>query len=490
MLHELRRLMKETAIYGLSTIVGRLLNVLLVPLYTHAMAPAEYGLVATVFSYIAFLNVVYNHGMDFAFMRYYKQPEDEQAGKAVFTTALLSHLFWPLLLTLAIWRFAGPLALASGVPESLADVIKYSAFILYFDAVALVPFAHLRMRERAWTYAGVKVLNISLNLALNYLFLFRWGLGIRGVFLASLITSALTLALLLPVILEQVTRRLEPGLYKNLLRFGLPIMPAGIASMMVQVIDRPILKVLTSDAVVGIYQANYRMAIFMQLVINMFDTAWRPFFLTRANKPGAPDVFARVLSYFTAGSVFACLAVSLFVPLLVALPLGHGRTLITQAYWSGLPLVPIVALGYVFNGMYVNLLAPVTLAKKTERVAYATAIGALVNVGTNLLWIPRWGMMGAAAATLAAYAAMAGTLYLLGRELYPIPYERGRLALAFGAGLLGAAAARALGLTMAPDRPLARLAALAVFPAFLLAAGFLSADERAAIREKLSAIFG
>ena len=478
--------MKETAIYGLSTIVGRLLNVLLVPLYTHAMAPAEYGLVATVFSYIAFLNVVYSHGMDFAFMRYYKEPKGDEGDKVVFSTALASLVFWPLLVTLLIMKFAAPLAVAAGVTAAMADMIAVSGWIMFFDAVALVPFAHLRMREHAWAYAGIKFLNIVVNLSLNWLFLIRWRLGMRGVFYASLATSALTLVLLLPVLVDQARPRFDGPLYKSLLRFALPIMPAGIASMMVQVIDRPILQHVTkNDAVVGIYQANYRMAIFMQLVINMFDTAWRPFFLQRANKEGAPQVFARVLSYFTAGCLFACLFVSLFVPLVVAFPLGHGRTLITQAYWSGLPLVPIVALGYVFNGIYVNLLAPVTLAKRTERVAYATALGALVNVGANLLWIPRWGMMGAASATLAAYAAMAGALYLLGRGLYPVPYERGRLSLVLGGGLLSFGAARAFGLTMQPDRPLARLAALAVFPAFLLAAGFLDASERAAIRAKL-----
>jgi O-antigen/teichoic acid export membrane protein len=485
MLHELRRLMRETAIYGLSTIVGRLLNVLLVPLYTHAMAPAEYGLVATVFSYVAFLNMLYSHGMDFAFMRFYKEPEDNEAGRVVFSTALASLTFWPLVVSLAIQAGAAPLALAAGVPMALSDVVRYCAWIMFFDAVALVPFAHLRMRQKAGAFAGIKVVNIALNLALNYVFLIRMGLGVRGVFLASLVTSVVTLAILTPVIWEQFRPRFDGKLYSELLRFALPIMPAGLASMMVQVIDRPILKALTSDAVVGVYQANYRLAIFMQLVVNMFDAAWRPFFLQRAAKPGAPEVYARVLSYFVAGAGFMCLAVSLFVPLIAAFPVGHGRTLIHPSYWGGLSLVPVVAVGYIFNGIYVNMLAPVTIAKRSERVAYATALGAAVNIGTNLLWIPRWGMLGAAWATLAAYAAMAAALYLMGRSLYPIPYERGRLGLSAAAALAVFCAARLLGLTMQPDRFLARLAALAVFPAALLAAGFLDADERAALRRKL-----
>lgn len=485
MLQELKRLMRETAVYGLSTVVGRLLNLLLLPLYTHALPPAEYGLVATVFSYIAFLTVLYGHGMDFAFMRHCKEEAGEDARRLVFSTALCSLTFWPLLISLALHFSARPLALAAGLPDRLSDVVRYAAWVLAFDAMALVPFAHLRMRHRAGAYAGVKVANIVINLALNYVFLVKMGLGARGVFLASLAASCATLMILMPVMAEEARPRFDWGLYRSMLGFALPLIPAGAASMMVQVIDRPILKALTNDAVVGVYQANYRLGIFMMMVVNMFDAAWRPFFLQRAAQPGAEKVFARVLSYFVAGSAFLFLAVTLLIPAVVALPLGHGRTLIHPAYWGGLALVPVVTLGYLFNGVYVNMLPCVTLAKRSDLVAYAAALGAIVNVGANFLWIPRWGMMGAAWATLAAYAAMALALHLMGRRLYPIPYETNRLAAAAATTVAVLAAARALGLSMEPDRLLARLGLLLAFPLALAALGFLDADERAALRRRL-----
>ncbi len=479
MLSELRRLLKETAVYGLSTVVGRLLNFLLLPLYTHCLAPADYGIVATLFSYIAFLNVLYGHGMDFAFMRHFKA-EGEEGEESVFSTAFWSLSGAALVFSLVLHLSAGPIARAAGLPTP--DLVRYAAWIMALDALALVPFAWLRMTHRAGLFAGLKVANIVLNLALNYVFLVRWRLGVRGVFLASLAASCMTAASLAPVIASELEPMFDRDLYRSLLRFALPLIPAGLASMMVQVIDRPILKFLTDDATVGLYQANYRLGIFMMMVVNMFDAAWRPFFLQRASKPGGEAVLGRVLTYWVVGAGALFLAVSLFIAPLVALPLLRGKPLIHPAYWGGLAIVPMVTLGYLFNGVYINLLAPVTLAKRSERVAYATALGALVNVGTNFLWIPRWGMMGAAAATLAAYAAMAVALYLMGRTLYPVAYEPGRLTHA--AALLAAVclAAHALGVGVASDRLGLRLALLAAFPLSLLLTGFLVPDEWAALK--------
>lgn len=491
MFRELKRLMRETAIYGLSRIVGRLINVLLMPLYTHALVPSEYGLVAIVFTYIAFLNVLYSHGMDFAFMRFFKPNDPGHEGKGTFSTAFWSLAGWSIAVSLLLSAAARPVATAIGLPPGLADVVHYAAWIMAFDALCLVPFAYLRMTHKATAFVGVETLNIVLNVTLNYVFLFKIPMGIRGVFLAGLITSAATFLLLLPVVLRNLVLRLDRPLYRDMLRFALPILPAGVASMMVQLVDRPLLQAIThNDALVGIYQANYRLGIFMQLIINTFDAAWRPFYLERSDDPGAPRLVGRVMTYFTTGAALLFLAVTLLVPFLVSLPLPGGRTLIHPAYWSGLSIVPIVTLGYLFNGMYYNLLAPVTIAKKTDRVTYATAIGAIVNVVTNLLWIPRWGMTGAAFATLAAYAAMALSLYLMGRKLYPVPYEAGRLALVCGVVLAVMAGAWALGLSMRADRLLPRLGLIAAFPVALLAVGFLDAEERAALSARWRATFG
>jgi len=475
MLRQLKQLGRETLVYGLSTVVGRLLNILLLPFYTHALVPAEYGLVATLFSYIAFLNILYAYGMDFAFMR-----NQDSAGKANgFSTPFLSLAATSIFFSILIYGAAGPLANAAGLPSGLEDLVRYAAWILALDALALIPFAELRLSHRAGAYAGIKVANIAINLILNYVFLVQLKMGIRGVFLANLAASSATLTLLTPVIAQKLQLAFDKGLYRSLLRFGLPLIPAGLASMMVQVIDRPILKALTDDAAVGVYQANYRLGFFMMMVVNMFDMAWRPFYLQKARDPQAKELLARVLTYFVLGGSMIVLGLSLFIADIVALPLLGGKPLIHPDYWSGLPIVPVVLLAYLFNGIYINLLAPVTLANRSEFVAYATGLGALVNVAANLFLIPRWGIMGAAAATLAAYAAMAGFLFYLGRGIYPLPYEYRRLArigICLGTFSLAAMACRPY-ISSTPSWTAFRLGLLAAMPLTLLVTGFFNEEE-------------
>ena len=474
MLGELKRLGRETMVYGLSTVVGRLLNFLLLPLYTHCLSPADYGVVATVFTYIGLCNVLYSHGMDFAFMRFSRSAGD---------TGDFSTPFWSLLTTALVFSglihlCAGPLAALALVPPELADIIRYSAWIMALDALCLVPFAELRLTHKPAAYAGIKVANIVLNITLNYVFLVKLAMGVRGVFLASLITAAATFVMVAPVLWLRLEPRFDRKLFPQLLRFALPLVPAGLASMMVQVIDRPILQRLTNDAAVGIYQANYRLGIFMMMVVNMFDAAWRPFFIQRAVEPGHREVFARVLTYFVVGASFLFLAVTFFIPDFAAFPLLRGKTLIHPAYWAGLGIVPVVTLGYLFNGIYVNLLAPVTLAKRTDLVAGATGIGAAVNVACNFLMIPHWGLMGAALATLFAYMAMAAALFLMGRRVYPLTYEYRRLGHVGACLILSLAAFLTWGRPIAPfQHVLLRLGLLASFPALLLATGFCNDEE-------------
>jgi O-antigen/teichoic acid export membrane protein len=302
------------------------------------------------------------------------------------------------------------------------------------------------------------------------------------VFLAAAAASAATLLMLAPVIVRKLDFSFDRPLYKELLRFGLPLIPAGLASMVVQVIDRPILMALTSGAAVGIYTANYKLGIFMQMVVNMFDMAWRPFILPRGDEPGVKKLIARVLTYFCAGGAFVVLAVSLFIKDLVALPLMGGKPLIHPSYWPGLPIVPVVLLGYFFNGVYYNFLAPINLAKRNDLVVIATALGAVVNVAANLLLIPRLDIMGAAWATLAAYFAMALALYALGNQVFPVEYEWPRLARLAGVFAVCGVLAR----WAADGTAATRAGVLLSLPVLLGAVGFFSPEELAAARRRLS----
>lgn len=428
MLKDLRLLGKESLVYGLSTVVARLLNFLLLPFYTHYLVPGEYGAVSTAYSYIAFLNILFLLGLDQAYLRFAAGADDARS-EATFSTVFWSTAAWAGVVAALTAAAANPLAEWGGLTVSGPSIVRCSAAIILLDSLAAPAFADLRLRHRAWAYAGIKSFNIVLSVALNVAFVGWLHLGVRGVFLAGVTSSAATLALLAPVFAQRLRRRFEEPLARALLRFGLPLVPAGLGAMVVQVADRPILLHLTDSATVGIYQANYRLGIFMMLIVSMFDQAFRPFYLERAEKPEAPALLARVLTLFLGGASWLALGLSFFLPDLIRFEFG-GRTLIHPAYWAGLPVVPVVLFAYVFHGAYVNFLAPVTIAKKTEAIAAVTAIGAAVNIVANFLLIPKWGMAGAAWATLLAYAVMAWQMRWFGKKAWPVPYEWGNCAAA------------------------------------------------------------
>ncbi len=425
MLDKIKTLGADTAVYGVSAIVGRFLNFLLVPFYTNVLATSQYGVVATVYSYIAFMNILYLYGMESAYFKYASTKEIGNE-KEIFSTPFISVLITSLLLSGFIFLESVRLAPLVEVPLQFADTIKYSALIMFFDSIGVIPFAVLRLERKVKTFAAIKVINIVINVAANVILLLVFHMGVEGIFISGVIASAASVILLLPTIFKKLGFHFRKDLYKSLLKFGLPYVPAGLAAMMVQVIDRPILLALTNESTVGIYQANYRLGIFMMLVVSMFDYAWRPFFLTHASDKNAKEMYSKILTYFVLFGSIIVLLVSLYVDDIVKIRVFH-RFIINPAYWSGLGIVPVVLIGYLFNGMYVNFMAGIYIEKKTSHLPYITGIGAAVNVVANLLMIPKYGMLGAAWATLFAYAAMALVLYFVSHRFYPVHYEYARL---------------------------------------------------------------
>ncbi|MBI4428744.1 MAG: oligosaccharide flippase family protein [Ignavibacteriales bacterium] len=412
---------KETAIYGLSTVLGRLLNFLLVPFYTNLLVPGEFGIIANVYAYIAFVVVVYGYGMEQAYMRFFSTAQSAEQ-REVFSAPFFSLVVSSVVFSSLIYVFAPAISLLIDVGKDQAGIIGYAAWIVFFDTVALIPFASFRMVHRAKTFAALKLSNIVLTLVLNVVFLVSFHMKVEGVFLANLVASVTTCVLSVWMVRPNITLRFSSARYAEILRFALPLMPAGLAGVALQVVDRPILKSLTDDATLGIYQANYRLGIFMMLVVGMFDYAWRPFFLNHANDPDAKPMFAKILTYFSAVLMSVFLFVSLFVEDLVRLQIG-GRYLLHPDYWPGLAIIPWVLFAYVFTGMYTVFVPGVYLEKKTQYVPLNSGFGAILKVVLNFSLIPVLGLMGAAQATLWAYVAMAGGMFLVSQRFYRIDFE-------------------------------------------------------------------
>jgi O-antigen/teichoic acid export membrane protein len=246
------------------------------------------------------------------------------------------------------------------------------------------------------------------------------------------------------------------------------------------VADRPIMARLGGLDMAGVYGNCYKLGIFMSLLVGMFDQAWKPFVLERAEREDVDALIARVLTYFATLACWAFLAIAFFVEPMVKAPIFAGHPLFGSAYWDGLAIVPVVTLGYLFNGLYFVMLAPLMIDKRMTSVGVATWIGALINIGVNFVMIPRWGMMGAAWATCIAYVAMAGSVWWLGARTRETPYEWGRLAvLAVWTALLWIPAAH-VGI---PARILLALA----YPVGLRVSGFLHDEELVELKALFSA---
>jgi O-antigen/teichoic acid export membrane protein len=425
MFSQIKRLGADTAVYGISTIVGRFLTFLLVPFYTNVLLPGQYGIVATVYAYIAFLNVVYSYGMEASYFRYASSLEIGDV-KDNFSTPFFSIAATAVIFSGLLYGFAASAAPLFQIDAGYYRIIRYAAGILFFDALMIVPFASMRLERKAKLFASLKIVNIVSNVVFNIvtLVVFRW--KVEGIFFSGLASSALTFALLVPHIYTHIRLAFSKKLYKELLKFGLPYIPVGISGIILQVVDRPILKAMSTDSAVGIYQANYRLGIFMNLVSSMFEYAWRPFFLSHAKDENAKPLFARVMTYYVLGSTLMFIVLSFFIGEIVKIRI-FNHDLINPLYWSGLGIVPIVLLAYVFGGISINLNAGIQIQKKTMYLLPTSIIAAVSNIVANILLIPTYGIYGAAWATLIAYFLSAAALYVVAQKFYKIDYEYARL---------------------------------------------------------------
>lgn len=422
MLDKIKSLSKDTLIYGVSTIAGRFLNFLLVPLYTNIFPPGEFGVVANIFAYIAILNVFFTIGLESGYFKFASTLEvgDE---KENFSHPFLGIFFNSLVLSLILFLFSSDFSYIFQVDISRQILIRYTAVILFFDAVAIVPFAYLRLKNKPKLFATIKFVNILINVIGNIILILFLKYGIEAVFISNIIASFITVILLLPVIVSNFEISFNKTLISELLRFSLPHIPSGISSNIVQVINRPILTALTNDTTVGIFQANYRLGIFMMLFVSMFEFAWRPFFLNNAKLPDAKKLFSKVMTIFVLAASFIFIILTLFIQDIATFKIPFKGYLIGKAYWGGLDVVPLVLMAYLFYGIYINLMAGIYIEKKTKYLPAITGTAAIINIIFNFILIPVYGIMGAGITTLISYFTMAVGIYIVAQKYYHIKYD-------------------------------------------------------------------
>jgi O-antigen/teichoic acid export membrane protein len=429
MIEKLKQLSKDTAIYGVSTVVGRFLNFLLVPFYTNIFLPDEYGIIANIYAFIAILNIIFIYGMDAAYLRFAK---DKELGneRDIFSTPYYSVISFSLFFCLLIILLKSQIGYSFAVPESYNYLFYFVASILFADAIAVIPFIRLRIERKTKKFASFKVVNILINVSLNLYLILKLKMGIEAVFISNLAASVITFLLLTPSVLKLLHFSFNAKIFKRMLKFGLPYLPAGLGSILIQVIDRPIMEHLTDLNTLGIYQANHKLGVFMMLFVSMFQYAWQPFFMQESKSEEAKMIFSKVLTYFTVAAGVILVVLSLFMDNIIRFEI-FGKSLIGSLYWSGVDIVPVILFAYLFNGLYVVFTAGVYIKEKSIYVPLITGAAAVVNIISNYILIPLIGMMGAAVSVLASYIVMAGGLYFITQKFYKISYETKKIALIF-----------------------------------------------------------
>lgn len=452
MSNPLKKLAGQTVIYGLGTIIPRLLNYMLTPLLTvgvNGFLPAEYGINSELYAYISFLNVIFTYGMETAFFNYNSKLEDkEKVYNNAFAALLASTLFFSIVLMLFTPAIADSLSTPNAVYRT--RFILWSVLIIATDTICAIPFARLRAQNKALKFSLLKLINVVVNFSVTFFlvricrnahlagdnsfvaFIYNPETGIGYVFLANLIANLVTMALLSK---ELITVKLKPDkvLMKEMLTYAWPLLILGLAGMVNETLDRIILKKLMVNKVEaqvaqGIYGACYKIAILMTVFIQAFRFAAEPFFFNRAKEKDSKKTYAVVMKYF----IIFCLLLFLAT----TLNLGWIKYFVGSAYWEGLTVVPTLLLANLFLGVMYNLSIWYKLSGQTKFGAIIALSGAAITVIINWIFVPTYSYVACAWATFAAYGGMMVLSYILGQKYFPIKYNLKAILVYTGVALL------------------------------------------------------
>ncbi len=430
-----RAFLKDTAIYGIAAILPRIIHLALVAVYTMVLGRVDFSDQTTWYVYAAFINVALTMGIETSFFRYYTGAEDKNK--------VVSSSFFIHLGTSCLFLLSG-LALAGKINEFLGfsdpDFIRILVTITVLDTMVVIPFALLRVNGRPVRYLTVKMINILVLFAANVFFLLiiPWVLkndpalaenvgigsgfkpGVKHIIIANLIASLVTMILMMPEVLK-IDWKPDRALTLKLLRYGWPIMVGGIAYAVNENVDKLLIQKLMDKESNGVYAACYKLGVFMTLYITAFRLGAEPFFFRHAASSDAREKYSTIMTWFVILGCLFMLFVTGFIDLLASLFLRN------KVYTAGLYIVPVILLANLFSGIYANLSIWYKLTDRTRAGMYISIFGGILTIISLYVFVPPFGLMGGAIATLGTYFSMTMISYLFGRKYYPVPYEGRRI---------------------------------------------------------------
>ena len=436
---QMKILAKETAIYGVSSIVGKFLNWMLVPLYTYVLQQqSDYGIVTNLYAWTALLLVILTYGMETGFFRFAnKEGENPQT---VYSTSLIALFTTSLLFAVACVVWQVQIADALGYPAH-SEFVAMLGIVVAIDAFASIPFAYLRYKKRPLKFAALKLLFVFLNIVLNLFFLVLcpkiqdWSViaswynpdyGVGYVFVANIMATAIQTLFLMPSILEGL--RGSKGIFsldllKQMLKYSLPLLVLGVCGIMNQTLDRILFPFFytgeDAQTQLGIYGACFKVAMVMMMFTQAFRYAYEPFVFAKHKDKQSVAAYADAMKYYIVFSYMILLGMIFYLDLL--------KFIIAPSYWEGLKIVPIVLWTYIFQGVYFNLSFWYKLTDKTQWGAYFSIIGVVITFGLQVVFVPRIGYMASALSSTVCYMAIMLLSYLVGRKHLTIPYDLRRI---------------------------------------------------------------
>ena len=414
---EMKSLAKDTAIYGLSSIIGKFLNYLLVPLYTYALARVEdYGIVTNIYAWTALLLVLLTYGMETGFFRFVNR-EDYNA-PSVYKTAFLTLLTTSTIFAVLVVLFRQPLAAILGYADH-SEFVAMMFVTVAVDAFACIPFAYLRYQKRPLVFAALKLLFVILNIGFNILFLVILGKNdVFYVFLSNILATTIQTLCLLPFTMPK-GGRFDGKVLKDMLRYSLPLLVLGVAGIMNQTLDRILFPYLytgaDAQAQLGIYGACFKVAMVMMMFTQAFRYAYEPFVFAKHKDRQSVEAYADAMKYYIIFSYLILLGVIFYLDIF--------RYIVASAYWEGLKIVPVVLWTYVFQGIYFNLSFWYKLTDETKWGAYFSLIGLGITLVLQVIGVPLIGYWASCGSSLVCYFVIMLLSYFIGQKKAPIPYD-------------------------------------------------------------------
>ncbi len=428
----IKQLAGQTAVYGFGVVIPRLMNyVLLTPFYTRIFSKAQYGIITELYAYVVFLMVILTYGMETGFFRYADKNNNKND---VYRSALISLSITSLLFILLTTTFSKQIARAidySYYPE----FIIYIGIIVGLDAFTAIPFARLRLENRAFKYTMIRVAEIGVNILANWFLLYYCPkhindhtfinkiynpqIGVGYVFISNVLSSFVKVILLSKEIL-QVTGKFRKEILKKMIKYSLPLLIAGLAGTVNEALDRVLLKHLIPAVnhpmeQLGVYGANIKLAVLMTLFIQMFRYAAEPFFFSKKDEIDARNIYAVVMKYFVFSGMVIFLMVLLFMDIFVLF--------IGKNFREGVGIVPIVLFANLLMGIFFNLSIWYKLTNKTIYGAYLVGLGAVITIFINYFFVPKYGFYASAWGHFVSYFVMVMVCFIYGQKYFKVPYD-------------------------------------------------------------------